>query len=108
MTCTEQKGCGLKIDSKDNRGYNLFHNLALHSNLNNFKHIFNHLIGVDKAQTIQLLTQQAFVKSKGTPIVLMLQYLDSNDSKKQFITLLQHVKSSIGAQYKKLAWTFTE
>ena len=76
MTCTEQKGCGLKIDSKDSRGYNLFHNLAIHSNLNNFKHIFNHLIGVDKAQTIQLLTQQASVKSKGTPIILMLQYLD--------------------------------
>ena len=59
----------------------MLHSLALHSTLENFQKIFEYVLKLDKVQAIKMLKEQASVKSRGTPLMLVLQEAESKDDK---------------------------
>lgn len=103
---TAQKGYGLPIESKDNRGYNILHTLALHCSL---KMSLTVLKSLEPSKRLPMLTEQAKVKSKAAPLVLMAQMLESDDNKGEYIDLLNQVKTLVGAGlFKAMPWTYED
>ena len=92
----DQSGYGMSLKSKDARGYNILHTLALHSSLEIFEAVLTEL---NSPEIWAQLGEACRVKHKAAPLVLLAtKLLDSEESRIKFIDLLALVKTKLGAK----------
>ena len=74
--CDAQKGYGMSFESKDSRGYNILHTLAIH-NQNMFEVVLKTM--VNKGEAVRLLNETTKYKSKAKPLVLYAQFCEDQE-----------------------------